>query len=205
MFLRGGADPDVPADRRVGNRPERVFGDETDADVDGRFGAAAGRHPRHLFPFGARRRSTVDEYSRNLQTYDSDERAVPVLPADVRRLRGARRDVSVPHVVAGRSRFGAYGRFDAACWGADETRRIRLFSRGDLPDARGGQRIGMDFPDADRYQRGLRSVLGNQADRPEIHQRLLFGQPLRTGAVRDPDAEPDRDDRRRVAKCCRTD
>ena len=47
--LRGGADPDVPADRRLGQRPQGVCRHEADADAHGRFGAAADRHSRHLF------------------------------------------------------------------------------------------------------------------------------------------------------------
>jgi len=42
--LRGGADPDVPADRRLGQRAQGIRRHEADADAHGRFGVAADRH-----------------------------------------------------------------------------------------------------------------------------------------------------------------
>ena len=39
--LRSGTDPDVPAHRRLGQRPQGVFGHEADADAHGRVGPAA--------------------------------------------------------------------------------------------------------------------------------------------------------------------
>lgn len=78
--LRGCADSDVPAHRRMGYGTQGILGHEADADADGRIGPAAGGHFGHLFPFGSRGRAAFDEYSRDIQAYDPDERAVPVFP-----------------------------------------------------------------------------------------------------------------------------
>ena len=43
----------------------------------------------------------------------------------------------------------------------------------------------------DGYLRGVRRILRLRADRPEVHQCLLFRIALRTGAFRHPDDEPD--------------
>ena len=59
----------------------------------------------------------------------------------------------------------------------------------------GCQRAGMDIPGPDRHFGCLRSLLGLRADRPQIYQRLFVGEPLRTGAVRYPDAQHHRYDR----------
>ena len=130
--LRGGADPDVPADRRLGQRPQGVCRHEADADAHGRFGAAADRHSGHLF----RRRGDDDEYSGNRAAAQHSARAaVCLVSAGLRRVRRAGRAVPVPYVESRRPCLGSDGGVDAPCRGADEAGRLRLFPRGDVPDA----------------------------------------------------------------------
>gem|GEM_PF-6215602 len=131
--LRSGADPDVPAHRRLGQRPQGVFGHEADADAHGRVGPAALRHPGHLL----RCRGADDEPARDRRAAQHSPLAtVHLVPDGLRRLRRAGRPLPVPHLEPRRSRIGTDRRVDAPRRRADEAGRLRLLPRGDVPDAR---------------------------------------------------------------------
>ncbi len=115
--------------------------------------------------------------------------AVYLVPAGLRRVRRAGRAVPVPYVESRRPCLGPDGRVDAPCRGADEAGRLRLFPRGDVPDARSGARTELDIHHPDDDLGRLRRLRGLRADRPQVHQRLLVGVALRTGAVRHSDDE----------------
>ena len=122
--LRGGADPDVPADRRLGQRAQGIRRHETDADAHGRVGPAALRHPGHLL----RCRGADDEPARDRRAAQHSPLAtVHLVPDGLRRLRRAGRPLPVPHLEPRRSRIGTDRRVDAPRRGADEAGRIRLF------------------------------------------------------------------------------
>ena len=44
--------------------------------------------------------------------------------------------------------------------------------------------LGRLLPRADYNLRGVRSIQRRSSDRPEVHQRLFFGKPLRPGSLR---------------------
>ena len=69
----------------------------------------------------------------------------------------------------------------------DEIRRLRMFPHRHVPDADRCRYLGRFLPGTDHHFRGVRSVQRRGTDRLEIHQRLLFCKPLRTGIVRSAD------------------
>ena len=82
------------------------------------------------------------------------------------------------------SPFGAYCRIYASCRRIDEIRRLRMLPRCDVSDAYRCRYLGRLLLGVDYYLSRLRSVQRRSSDRLEIHQRLLFGKPLRIGALR---------------------
>ena len=99
--------------------------------------------------------------------------------------------LTFPYLEPRRSRIRTYRRQHAACRRTDEAGRLRLFPHRYVPDARSRTGARLDIPRTDGYLRGVRRILRLRADRPEVHQCLLFRIALRTGAFRHPDDEPD--------------
>ena len=190
MFYEVACHPDVPADWRMGFGTQGIRCHETDADADGRFasflfigilGIYSVAAPPPSEPAGD---SPTAQYPRGATTH--------LVPAYLPRFRRAGRSVPVPYLEAQTvmhphlppsaccmpgvlMKLGGYGCF-----------RIAMYL---MPEAAPGARL--DIPRTDGYLRGVRRILRLRADRPEVHQRLLFRIALRTGAFRHPDDEPD--------------
>ena len=91
-------------------------------------------------------RGADDEPARDRRAAQHSPLAtVHLVPDGLRRLRRAGRPLPVPHLEPRRSRIGTDRRVDAPRRRADEAGRLRLLPRGDVPDARSGARIELDF------------------------------------------------------------
>src|SRR3712207_2492375 len=140
-------------------------------------------------------RSTLFPYTTLFRSAQHTLRAaMHLVSAHVPRLRSIGGSFPVPYMESRRPRFSPHGSLHAPCRRADEAGRLRMFPHSHVPSARSRPRTCVDIPDTHRHLCGLRSIFRMRADRPEIHQCLLFGFTLRTGAVCHPDAEPYGDD-----------
>ena len=120
------------------------------------------------------------------------------VPARAAGLRHADPDLAAAHVVARRPRGRAHRGLDAARRRAAEARRVRLHPPRAHDVPLGVARLVVADRDHRRDQRGLRRVLRDEPDRPEVRHRLLEREPHGLRAAGHRDGRQVRTHRRRV-------
>ena len=135
--LRGGADPDVPADRRLGHAAARSTAAMklTLMLMGGSALLLIGILGIYFFTGAGSGYCTMNILEiAQLHSIPLAQQYV-LVSAGLRRVRRAGRAVPVPYMESRRPCLGSDGGVDAPCRGADEAGRLRLFPRGDVPDA----------------------------------------------------------------------